>query len=929
MAKNYEIHVISNTHWDREWLYHFQETRLQLIEMMDKLLDVLDRRPEYASFLLDSQTVPVEDYLEVRPENRNRIVEHVTNGRLLIGPWYTAPECFCVNGESLVRNLLYGHRTAREFGRVMKVGHTPFSYGQNSQMPQIYRGFGIDAMLFYHGVSHDEVPNEFIFEGADGAQILASQMSSFARYNFYFFVYRPVIYGAAIDDRTYDWRQGGCPFHLCGEAQAAGHCTLLDPVENYDLDRAGDCARQLRSMEAGVSTTRHLAFMMGHDSSAPDEREIEIIAAARDALDGDRIFHSSLPTYIEKVRKAAKDLTVLKGERRTPKPMPLIMHLYSDVLSSRTRMKRLNARAEFDLQRSTEPFAAAAAGLGAAYPHALLDMAWKTLLKCHAHDSIAGSGVDDIEQDMIYRLRQVLNISESVKRRSLEAIQRRIDNSGAAPDDVLITVFNPSPRPRTEMVTAFLDIPKEIAAREFSLRDAASNQPVPVQFVSRRPHQAVMVHLGDAKAMMEAERVAVHFEAREIPPVGYAVFVVDRTGKFADGGLVCGRYAMENEHIKVQINPNGTFDITHKAGGAVFDGLHYFEDDGEAGMAWMHLAPAYDRVVTSLGNPVAIALEENGPLLARYRIDYAMKIPASLEENGGNPSQRRDGVGNAARRSDETRDLAITSYATLRKGSPVLEVRTRFVNLAECHRLRVLFPTRSKADICSVESAFDVVERPILFGPDSPWRGSKSVTFPMQRFVDVSDGKTGLAVMNDGLREYEVTQGTERAIAVTLLRAYEVALSTVSKRWEPHPEMKGSQALGEHEFRYFIYPHKGTWDEADVFAQADRLMVDLVPAQTGRHAGELPQRYSFVELEGDAVQLSALYRAADGDELIVRLFNPTARKQEAKLVFARPVRHAEVVSLEEKTESRLDATGRSVRVRLGRKKILTLRVALK
>ncbi|MBP8130429.1 MAG: alpha-mannosidase, partial [Candidatus Hydrogenedentes bacterium] len=127
-----EMHVISNTHWDREWLFDFQETRMLLAEMFDKLLDILDARPDYKAFLMDGQVIPVEDYLEVRPENRERLVGHVRAGRLQIGPWYTDPECFCVGGESLVRNLLYGHRVANALGGVMKVGYTPFSYGQNS-----------------------------------------------------------------------------------------------------------------------------------------------------------------------------------------------------------------------------------------------------------------------------------------------------------------------------------------------------------------------------------------------------------------------------------------------------------------------------------------------------------------------------------------------------------------------------------------------------------------------------------------------------------------------------------------------------------------------------------------------------------------------------------------------------------------------------
>ena len=67
-----EVHVVSNTHWDREFRMSFQRTRQLLVRMMDYTLDLLEKDPEYASFLLDSQGIIVEDYLEIRPENRER-----------------------------------------------------------------------------------------------------------------------------------------------------------------------------------------------------------------------------------------------------------------------------------------------------------------------------------------------------------------------------------------------------------------------------------------------------------------------------------------------------------------------------------------------------------------------------------------------------------------------------------------------------------------------------------------------------------------------------------------------------------------------------------------------------------------------------------------------------------------------------------------
>ncbi len=114
----------------------------------------------------------------------------------------------------------------------MKVGYSPFSYGQASQMPQIYQGFGIDTILFYHGITPDESRSEFIFEGADGSQLFASRMGSNARYNFFFSVYRSLIFGKETLEREYRWKEGVLPFHLCGKDQYMNHHFLASNCRN-------------------------------------------------------------------------------------------------------------------------------------------------------------------------------------------------------------------------------------------------------------------------------------------------------------------------------------------------------------------------------------------------------------------------------------------------------------------------------------------------------------------------------------------------------------------------------------------------------------------------------------------------------------------------------------------------------------------------
>ncbi|HIE08687.1 MAG TPA: hypothetical protein EYP65_02430, partial [Armatimonadetes bacterium] len=58
------VYVVSHTHWDREWYSTFQQFRMRLVALIDKLLDILERDENFRHFVLDGQTVVVEDYLE-------------------------------------------------------------------------------------------------------------------------------------------------------------------------------------------------------------------------------------------------------------------------------------------------------------------------------------------------------------------------------------------------------------------------------------------------------------------------------------------------------------------------------------------------------------------------------------------------------------------------------------------------------------------------------------------------------------------------------------------------------------------------------------------------------------------------------------------------------------------------------------------------
>ncbi|MGN1409755.1 MAG: alpha-mannosidase, partial [Eubacteriales bacterium] len=181
------IHIISHTHWDREWYMPFESHRYKLVEFFDRLLHPLDTDPSFKSFHLDGQVIVVEDYLEIRPEMRKKIEKYIAEGRLVVGPWYILQDEFLVDGESNVRNMIVGRKISAKYGKVSDTGYFPDAFGNIGQAPQILRGFGINTVAFGRGTSprkgdrldtgeenYGKHVSEVVWRSPDGSEVIGT-----------------------------------------------------------------------------------------------------------------------------------------------------------------------------------------------------------------------------------------------------------------------------------------------------------------------------------------------------------------------------------------------------------------------------------------------------------------------------------------------------------------------------------------------------------------------------------------------------------------------------------------------------------------------------------------------------------------------------------------------------------------------------------
>src|SRR5213594_2432091 len=146
------FHLIPHTHWDREWYLPRAVFQARLVAAVDELIERLQGDSAYRSFLLDGQTVLIEDYLRARPEREADVRALVKTGLLQVGPWYVLADELIPAGESLIRNLLLGTADAERLGARLAVLYSPDAFGHPGVLPSLARELGIKYAVLWRGL---------------------------------------------------------------------------------------------------------------------------------------------------------------------------------------------------------------------------------------------------------------------------------------------------------------------------------------------------------------------------------------------------------------------------------------------------------------------------------------------------------------------------------------------------------------------------------------------------------------------------------------------------------------------------------------------------------------------------------------------------------------------------------------------------------
>ncbi|HET8912526.1 MAG TPA: glycoside hydrolase family 38 C-terminal domain-containing protein [Ktedonobacteraceae bacterium] len=476
LTTNYTVIIVPHTHWDREWYQTFQQFRMRLVRTVDKLLDIMDHDPDFSYFMLDGQTIVLDDYLEIRPEQEGRLKHYTQEGRILVGPWYLQPDEFLVSGESLVRNLQRGLQKAAEFGEPMRVGYVPDCFGHIAQLPQILQGFGIDNAVFWRGVGAEAHRSEFNWSAPDGTTIIVAHLAD------------PIGYSNArilpLNPAEFATRVEILAANLLPKATSN---TLLFMNGSDHLEpQAGLPAVIKASHEQLIQLKPEHEKILTHQAESSESNTSEKHHTHH--LEGLDVRFGTLPQYIEAIRPGQANFQTLSGEMRSSQ----YSHLLPGVLSTRMWIKQQNNELEHLLEHWVEPLTAWSSKLGHPYPRTFIDLAWKYLLQNHPHDSICGCSIDQVHRENAARFAQGKQIADDLVTQALAQIVSDVDTHPPFQADASnghplpIIVFNQAPGPRTATVQARISLPGNL--QQLQLLDE-QQQAQPFQILSQERPQ--------------------------------------------------------------------------------------------------------------------------------------------------------------------------------------------------------------------------------------------------------------------------------------------------------------------------------------------------------------------------------------------------------------------------------------------------------
>ena len=831
--------IVSHTHWDREWYHPLGRMRQRLARLIDALLDEPDGLP----FLLDGQSIVLDDYAMIRPGRAPGLREALRDGRLEAGPWYVLADMLLPGGEALVRNLLEGTQTVREAGGTPPdVLYSPDAFGHSGAGPVLAEGFGLRVAIVWRGLGGPMHPQSTVVQWThpSGAKVLL--------------------------------------YHLPPGGYEVGSSMPVAP------EAAALRWQSIRHAVLGENPLRIALLPNGADHHARQPERAATAEALRTAAVPHAVVCDSLRGFAARLMHAASGVTIpeISGELRDSTGWSWSLQ---GTFATRAHQKRTNAQLERLLVRDAEPWAALAWFVGA-YDEPALRTAWKTLLATHPHDTLCGCSVDDVAVAADQRWADARVQASGIRDDALCALMQ-LDPAAQSDQEAhwhpMLIIRNPAARARGGAV-------------RLRLIDASVADPVGPGSVDHAPARvapspAPPAWTGDEQ--LQLLRRSRQFDRVESPRHYPRNAVVRVSDMMAWVGPVAGYgvqpvWLAELASIAQPVPPSEKVRATatelcgpawniassvqgllatHTATGARVNPVGWLESVTDAG----------DTYTPSLrGEPVfghwsAPRLHTRGPLRAGWEMSTELERPRNSVA----------GAVEASRELPRRNVVSVTASATvaLTAGTDWIEVTMRGDNPAGDHRLRWVLPLPAgiHANRVIADAAFGAAYRVLSDRAPSEWSAEERLpTAPLHRWLCFTGDAFAFGIVSDGLAEYELMPNGH--LAITLLRAVgELSRRDVMERpghagWPAATPLAQSRGPFVARFAIVVLPEDRDAALMRLATVADDVLLPLTGDTWRGVATPLPA-FPGLTLEGDGLTFSTAKRSEDGNWLVLRCVN--------------------------------------------------------
>jgi alpha-mannosidase len=873
------IHVVGHAHMDMNWLWTYSETMQMCNDNLRQVVAFMNEYPDYT--MLQSQA-SVYNFVEMAdPPLLEQVKKYIKEGRLeLAGGMWTEGDMNLSSGEAITRSFLLGQRYFQSrFGKMTDIGWLPDNFGHISQMPQILKLAGCDYFYFHRCKPY---LGTFWWIAPDSSKVLC---------------YANDTYNGDINEKIRD-----------------------------DVDRFSPDKRRILHI-TGV----------GDHGGGPTRANIETVHLLDKTPGFPAVKFTTAGDFFRKASNEMDGRPTHRGE---------MQFIFEGCYTNVAEIKEGNRNSENALFAS-EFFNTLRWLNGDMYPAAELHDLWQTVTFNQFHDILPGSAIYEANREAVARYSEVLRKTTELRNNAFRkmADEVRFQEGIGQP----VVAFNLQPYTRKSIIEAnvysheepvsvkvvtwgsnyygknFTPVDKskppvkgEAENENFLSASYKSKQPgsngnlaiVSVRDGSGKTYPAQIVW---SKSTPPGFTSKVQFIVDNMPAGGYKTFYIDMTkpGEYRNA-IPFSNNTFETDFftVKFDIKTGGITSLFDKRTGKEFvreggqlNTLRIYLEDKKGSMkSWTINKIVGQEDVT---NVVSVKVVETGPVRACIE---------TVKTWGKSRFVERTYLYRSYPRIDFDLEVHWLETGSDSTDSPML---------------RTVFPINMPDSRFYCQVPFDVAERPVegkINGREAPSHlrhadayGIKAEVedgqeVPAQKWVDVTDGKVGIALLNKTKYGHSYSRGDLR---LTLMRS------------AGDPDIYPN--IGKFNISYSLFPHSGDWKNG-VWAEGENFNVPVYAAEppslalVKSHATR-PEEASFFSVDAPGVVITGIKQSEEGNELIVRLCEIYGKETTVNLklpVNVSAARRLNIIELPLENAVKPTAEGNSVQVRFRPKEIVTL-----